>query len=151
MVSNQRQARTGWRLAAFGALAFALAGCLMSRAYDQPMGQDLTVAKRNVMISGYENRVEVEGETFVFEGPLAHEQHAYAVRYMGLDSRGNPVLQVIATPLARTDVPVELAETDRMHLSGYGIPPITVQVVNATDELLTYRLRADGPFKATVQ
>lgn len=150
MGSRFGYARTGRRLAA-GALALALAGCLMSRSYDQPVGQDLVVAKRDVMISGYENRVEVDGNTLVFEGPLVHEQHAYAVRYMGLDVRGDPVLQVTATPLARTDVPVELAETDRVHLSGYGIPPITVQVINATDAQLTYRLHAEGPFKYTAE
>lgn len=151
MGSSFGYARTGRRIAVAGAMALALAGCLMSRSYDQPVSQDLVVAKRDVMISGYENRVEVDGNTLIFEGPLVHEQHAYAVRYMGLDARGDPVLQVTATPLARTDVPVELAETDRVHLSGYGIPPITVQVINATDEQLTYRLHAEGPFKYTVK
>ena len=59
---------------------------------------------------------------------------------MGLDGNADPVLRVLSVRRGRTDVAVELAETDRVDLSGFGAPSITVVVVEASDAVLTYRL-----------
>ena len=134
------------------AAGLLLSACLMSRHYDQALDSPLTVAKDDILLSGHEDRIEIEGSrTILFDGPLAHEQGQYAVRYMGLDANADPVLRVLSVRRGRTDVAVELAETDRVDLSGFGAPPITVVVVEASDSVLTYRLLAEGPFTTSVR
>ncbi len=88
------------------AAGLLLSACLMSRQYDQALDSPLTVAKDDILLSGHEDRTEIEGWTFVFDGPLAHEQSQYAVRYMGLDGNADPVLRVLSARRGRTDVPV---------------------------------------------
>ncbi len=132
-------------------LGLSLGACLMHREYDQALETPLTVAKEELLISGGEDRTMLEQQTFLLEGPLAHERALYAVRYMGLDANADPVLRVLTPDRGRTDVPVELAETDRIDLSGYGAPPITVVVLQASDATLTYRLLSEGPFWTTVR
>ena len=139
------------RATVIAAAGLLLSACLMSRQYDQALDSPLTVAKEDILLSGHEDRTEIEGWTFVFDGPLAHEQGQYAVRYMGLNGNADPVLRVLSARRGRTDVAVELAETDRVDLSGFGAPPITVVVVEASDAALTYRLLAEGPFKTSVR
>jgi hypothetical protein len=138
-------------IAALAGLLVVVSGCMMGRAYDQALSEALVANKNEIMISGRVDQVGVEGQTFLFDGPLAHEQAAYAVRYMGLDAAGNPIVRVLSPARGRTDVPVELAETDRLDLSGYGVPPITVVVVAASDPALTYRLEAEGPFRHSLR
>ncbi|MDP6952194.1 MAG: hypothetical protein QGF53_05480 [Alphaproteobacteria bacterium] len=135
-------------VAVFG---LSLSACLMHREYDQALDTPLTVAKEDLLITGGEDRTMFEQQTFLIEGPLAHERQLYAVRYMGLNDNADPVLRVLTHDRGRTDVPVELAETDRVDLSGYGTPPITVVVVQASDASLTYRLMSEGPFRTTVR
>ena len=132
-------------------LGLSLSACLMHREYDQALDAPLTVAKEDLLITGGEDRTMFEGQTFLLEGPLAHERQLYAVRYMGLDDNADPVLRVLSHDRGRTDVPVERAETDRVDLSGYGAPPITVVVLQASDATLTYRLLAEGPLRTTVR
>lgn len=132
-------------------LGLSLGACVMHRDYDQALDTPLTVAKEDLLITGAEDRTTLEQHTFLIEGPLAHERALYAVRYMGLDDNADPVLRVLTPDRGRTDVPVELAETDRVDLSGYGAPPITVVVMQATDATLTYRLLSEGPFRTAVR
>ena len=140
------------RATAIAAAGLLLSACLMSRQYDQALDSPLTVAKDDILLSGHEDRIEIEGgRTILFDGPLAHEQGQYAVRYMGLDGNADPVLRVLSVRRGRTDVAVELAETDRVDLSGFGAPSITVVVVEASDAVLTYRLLAEGPFKTSLR
>ena len=65
---------------------------------------------------------------------------------IGLDASANPIIRVLSPARGSTEVRVEFAETDRVGLSGFGVPPITVVVVEASDSALTYRLEAEGRF-----
>jgi hypothetical protein len=55
--------------------------------------------------------------------PLAQAHDTYAVRYMGVDDKGDPILRVLAPNLSRTDVVIEQAETDRLSVLSTTAPP----------------------------
>ena len=120
-----------------------VAGCGPKIKYNKTFETEFTAAKQSIVVSGYENRGEVETDPAVTGYPVVEAQAEFAVRYMGLDSDGDPILQVLTPDLTRTDVVVEMPETDRVHVGAYGIREVTVIVINATDELLTYRLKRD--------
>ena len=121
----------------------ALAGCGTQRDYQQSYGSEFTVAKHDIMVNGYERWTDLAIDPADYNFPAAAAQGELAVRYMGVDAKGDPILQVLAPDLKRTNVVVEQAETDRVHLGGYGVRDVTVIVVDATDGLLTYRLKHD--------
>ena len=127
-------------------LSLAVGGCIMSRAYDQSYNTRYTVAKNHLMLYGKENAVEIEIDVTKDGFPLAQAHDTYAVRYMGVDAKGDPILRVLAPNLSRTDVVIEQAETDRTHLGGFGIRDVTIVVVDATDALLTYQMFRVNPW-----
>jgi len=130
-------------------LAFAaimLSGCIMSRHYEQAYDESFTVPKGAFMVNGVENAVELEGNLTHDGFPIAQAHDTYAVRYMGVNAQGDPILQVLSPNMSRTNVVVERAETDRVHLGGFGIRDVTVIVVDASDDLLTYRLHRVNPW-----
>jgi len=106
-----------------GFAAVTMVACAPEPEYTQTYDSEFTAAKRDFVVSG--------------------EESEFGVRYMGLDANGDPILQVLTPDLKRTDIIVEQAETDRMHLGGFGMREVTVIVVDATDALLTYRLKHD--------
>ncbi len=123
----------------FVAAATAVTACGSGPEYAEPYDSEFTVAKRDVMVTGYTGGTRLGGE-----GPPEVEANGeFAVRYMGLDANGDPILQVLSPDLKRTDVVVEQAETDRVHLGAYGVRTVTVVVVDATDARLKYRLKRD--------
>ncbi len=137
-----RSARTAFVLI----LAVAIGSCIMSRSYDQNYDSRYSVAKNDLMLTGKENAVEIEIDVTKDGFPLAQAHDAYAVRYMGVDENGDPVLRVLAPNLSRTDVVIEQAETDRTHLGGFGIRDVTIIVVDATDAVLTYQMLRVNPW-----
>lgn len=127
----------------FIVVATALSACGTEHNYQQSYDSELTVAKHDIMIDGNESWSDLALDPADDNFPMVASQSELAVRYMGVDARGDPVLQVLAPDLRRTNVVVERAETDRIHLGAYGVREVTVIVVDATDGLLTYRLKHD--------
>lgn len=123
--------------------ATALTACGTERGYQQSYDSDFTVAKHDIMIAGYESWTDLALDPTSGDFPMADGRGELAVRFMGTDAKGDPILQVLAPDLKRTNVVVERAETDRVHLGAFGVREITVIVVDATDGLLTYRLKHD--------
>jgi hypothetical protein len=134
------------RIALVLVAAAAVGGCIMSRSYDQSYDREYTVAKNNFMVYGVENAVEFEIDVTKDSFPIAQAHDTYAVRYMGIDGNGDPILRVLSPDLSRTDITVEQAETDRTHLGGFGIHDVTIIVVDATDAQLTYRMLRVNPW-----
>lgn len=128
------------RLFLFLLAATASTACSTQPEYAQPYGAELTVAKRDIMINGYASGTRPTGDG----PPDVEAQGEFAVRYMGVDAKDDPVLQVLTPDLKRTNVVVEQAETDRVHLGAFGVRTVTVIVVDATDAALTYRLKRDS-------
>lgn len=130
------------RLLAIAAAA-ALVGCGTQREYSQAYETEFTAAKKAIVVEGYKRRsdlmIDPADDTF----PVIETRGEFAVRFMGVDRNGDPILQVITPGLKRTNVTVERAETDRVHVGAYGVRDVTVVVVDATDDLLTYRLQHD--------
>ncbi len=113
--------------------------CGSDREYAQSYDSELTAAKHDIMVNGYDGRMDAADDS----STTIDAQGELAVRYMGVDAKGDPILQVLSPDLKRTDVIVEQAETDRVHLGAFGVREVTVIVVDATDDLLTYRLKRD--------
>jgi hypothetical protein len=124
-------------------VALSATGCMMPRAYDQAQGERLVAAKGEVILSSRDERIEAEDKTVLFKTLFAVKRPAYAVRYMGLDAGGDPVIQVLSPSRGRTEVPLKLAQSDRVDLAGFGVPPVTVVVVEASDDVLAYRLEGE--------
>lgn len=127
------------RLFLFLLAAATVTACSSQPEYAQPYGVEFTVAKRDIMVDGYTSGTRPTGD----EPPDVEARGEFAVRYMGVDAKGDPILQVLNPDLKRTNVVVEQAETDRVHLGAFGVRTVTVIVVEATDAALTYRLKRD--------
>lgn len=124
--------------------AAALAACGSDRNYEQSYNSEFTVAKHDIMISGRESWTDLALDPADDRFPMVTSEGGLAVRYMGVDANGDPILQVLAPNLKRTNVVVEQAETDRVHLGGHGVREVTVIVVAASDAQLRYRLQHDS-------
>ena len=125
------------------AMTAALVGCGTQREYSQAYETEFTAAKKAIVVNGYERRGDLTVDPADDAFPVVDSHGEFAVRFMGVDRNGDPILQVITPGLKRTNVTVERAETDRVHVGAYGVRDVTVVVVDATDDLLTYRLQRD--------
>ena len=130
------------RFLAIGVTA-ALVGCGTQREYSQAYETEFTTAKKAIVVEGYTQRGDLMFDPADDAFPVVETRGEFAVRFMGVDKNGDPILQVITPGLKRTNVTVERAETDRVHVGAYGVRDVTVVVVDATDNLLTYRLQRD--------